>query len=621
MCGIAGGVAIEPGAQPDEHRVRRMLGKLAHRGPDGEGIWRAPSGLAVLGHRRLAVIDLATGDQPMVTPGEKFAIAFNGEIYNYIELRNDLSPRNWLSTSDTEVLLVEYQVRGRACVDRLHGMFAFAIWDEARQTLMLARDHLGEKPLYYTIDRGCLYFASSLAALAETAPRKFSVSSSGLHSYIAAGFVPAPDTIYNEGSKLKAGTTLVVGPRTPLHVASYWHPSRAPLGFEGTFDDAVDRAREILVESIKCRLRSDVPLGVFLSGGIDSSLVAAIAQRDCGVQLRTFSIGFSGTSHDETSHARMVATHLGTDHHEFDSDVALLRLVDGILDNLGEPFADPATLPLWTLAEQTRQQVTVALGGDGGDEGFAGYSWYRTAHRLEAARKRAGGKVMQGPRRIVAEALRLGSSPRAQRLARSLDAIAPATRPARYASLRRLFSERDLRQLIPGSVERPSAIVNAETTHEAAGGDSLRRMQAVDIEGYLADGLNLKLDVGTMGHALEARSPLLERDLIEFGLSLPAEYLMDGSTGKRILRQLLYKYVPREIVERPKHGFTLPVDEWFRADASLGDRLVSSEAWDAVPGVSRAGLARVVADHAAGTRDNGDRLFALLTLERWARSL
>jgi asparagine synthase (glutamine-hydrolysing) len=557
----------------------------------------------------------------MVAGNASMAVAFNGEIYNYVELKSEHN-RSWTTTSDTEVLLAEYATRGAGCVDRLRGMFAFAIWDNAKSLLLLARDPLGEKPLYYALEGGCLYFASSLAALASTARSKWSVNPSAIESYLAAGFVPAPETVYVESRKLRAGTVLLCGPATPVTTSQYWHPAKVPYGFVGTFDDAVDRARQLLRRSVELQLRSDVPLGVFLSGGIDSSLIAAIVRRESRVTPRTFSIGFAGTSHDETAYARTVADALQTEHHEFQVDSALIKYVDPLVANLGEPFADPATLPVWVLAEATRQHVTVSLGGDGGDEAFGGYTWYRTAAKVEQAWSRMGGSTLRVPRRAVAAGLRTGLAGSAGRqLGRSLDALTPQTPGARYAGIRRLFSELDLERVIPKAAPSPKAVSQAEEAFDAGGGHALRRMQVVDIQGYLADGLNLKLDVGTMAHALEARSPLLDRSVVEFGLSLPEELQIDEKGGKRILRSLLTHYLPKEIVDRPKHGFTLPVSEWFRSDRVLLDSLLESEAWDALPYVSRRGLQSIAREHRAHTRDHGDRLFALLTLERWARSL
>jgi asparagine synthase (glutamine-hydrolysing) len=623
MCGIAGGISLRADRTLDIDRVRRLSALVGHRGPDGHGLWIAPSGRAALAHRRLAIIDLASGAQPMVDNTGRVAVTFNGEIYNYVELREGLraNGRSFATESDTEVLLAAFLVKGVRCLDEMRGMFAFAAWDDAAGRLTLARDRLGKKPLFYVREGNCLYFASSLDALRKTSTAEWHVNRAALETYLALGYVPAPATIYDEVSKLESGTVFVVDPGGQPDIERYWHPADASRSFEGTFEQAVDRTHELLIEAVRLRLRSDVPLGVFLSGGVDSSLLTAVAQRECGVQLQTFSVGFDAAGHDETESATFVARHLGTTHRNFHARPELLEFLPEILPQFGEPFADPAVLPLWVLARETRKHVTVALGGDGGDEGFGGYAWYRTARRLRAARQLAGGSPL-APARSRLSAMLVKTFPHApmtHRVRRAVEAMTHDDPALEYARLRTLFTPRERQALRPGRTE--VVLDRTADLFRAAGGDPLRRMRYADIGTYLADCLNPKVDVATMAHALEARAPLLDHTLIEFGLGLPTSYLIDARGGKRVLRTLLARYFPSEIINRPKHGFTVPLDEWFRGTSRfVADRLARSEALAALGCLDMSAVASLVGDHVGGRRDHGDRLFALLALDTWARA-
>ena len=375
MCGIAGAVGLTPDARPDVERVRAMSCRIAHRGPDGEGVWVSPSGRAVLAHRRLSIIDIETGQQPMVDAesGGTRALVFNGEVYNYRELRDALRGQgaHFRTESDTEVLLRLVARDGAGAVDALRGMFAFIAWDDVRGELVVARDRVGKKPLFYVEDGGCLYFASSLRALRETAPAELTIDREALALYLALGYIPAPYTIYTRVRKLPAAhvATLAGG---ALRARRFWDLAPEDPPFEGTYEQALDALEERLGTAVEIRLRSDVPLGVFLSGGIDSSLIAALAARHAGAPVATFSIGFDDQAFDESPFAAEVARHLGAEHHLFRVHADVQQLLPQLVWHFGEPYADSSALPTWVLAEQTRRHVVVALGGDGGDEGFAG---------------------------------------------------------------------------------------------------------------------------------------------------------------------------------------------------------------------------------------------------------
>jgi asparagine synthase (glutamine-hydrolysing) len=617
-------VALDPSARPDADRVRRMSLGLCHRGPDGEGIWVSPSGRACFAHRRLAVIDLATGQQPMLDESGSVGLVFNGEVYNYRELREPLERGGvaFRTTSDTEVLLKLYAQDGDRCVDALRGMFAFAIWDDRRGRLTLARDRVGKKPFYYQITGGCLYFASTLASLlaGETEPP---ISLAAVDAFLDLGYVPAPGTIFDGISKLEMGTVTVYDGPVATSSRRFW--DLAPLDpFEGSHDDALEQLDALLHQAVEIRLRSDVPLGVFLSGGIDSSLVTAIAARQAP-GIRTFSIGFDVAAFDESAHAALVAEALGTEHRQFHVAPDLLGLLPSMVRHFGEPFGDSSALPVWLLAQETRKHVTVALGGDGGDEGFGGYDWYLGAARLERftrmvprAAAMAGGSALGwagGAERAPAV---LRKAQRGFELAAARDAA------SRFADLRALVGRHEAGFLYGGALGEHRRLHGAEARariaefYRQAEGGPLRRMRYADMRTYLAECLMPKVDVATMAHGLEARAPLLDQDVLRFAMSLPEQWLVDRSAGKKILRTLLGRYVPPALFERPKQGFSVPLATWFAGGArdrvdALGSRSRLLESGWFRPD----GIRRLVREHLAGTRDNSERLFNLLALDEW----
>lgn len=628
MCGIAGAVALTTDARPDPRRVAAMSCLIAHRGPDGEGLWRSPSGRACLAHRRLSIIDLATGQQPMVSDDGATGLVFNGEIYNYKELRRDLESRGarFHTESDTEVLLRLVEELGAGSVQPLRGMFAFAAWDDRAGRLTMVRDRVGKKPLYYTADDGCLYFASSLRSLEESSPQRWEVDPAAVDAFLTLGYVPAPGTIYQGIAKLEAGMVLEAD-ADGIRQRRYWDFAPAADPFDGSYDDAVDRLGELLDSAVALRLRSDVPLGVFLSGGIDSSLIAAVAARQSTVQISTFSIGFDVEGFDESVYAQQVADRLGTNHRLFRARPDLLATLPEMVLHYGEPFADSSALPTWLLAQHTRPHVTVALGGDGGDEGFAGYEWYRTAARLARVTRAVPERAFALASSTVGGLLgtAFAGSRRAGQARRRMAILGAPDAAHRFAELRTFVSAADARSLYAGDLAEarrngPGASQLLAALYQRAGGSELRRMRYVDIASYLADCLLPKVDVATMAHGVEARAPLLDQEVLAFALSLPDEYVMGASGGKRILRTLLGRYLPRELFERPKQGFSVPLKSWFLTEArgtvaALADseRLVGS-------GWFRAdGIRTLVSEHMAGLRDNSDRLYSLLVLDEWLK--
>jgi asparagine synthase (glutamine-hydrolysing) len=624
MCGIAGGVALSEGARPSAQRVRNMSSLTSHRGPDGCGLWESPSGLAVLAHRRLAIIDLATGAQPMVADNN-VALTFNGEIYNYLELRSSLQAlgHRFATQSDSEVLLKSYGAFGSECVGSFRGMFAFAIWHEEERRLLLARDRLGKKPLYFTVDNGCLYFASSLGALSRTSPVPATLSAESLSAFLTLGYIPAPATAFRGYYKLRAGSTLSMLTGGGLSEAEYWSPSANHASFAGDYPEAVARCHELLREATSIRLRSDVPLGVFLSGGIDSSLVASLASRSSTERVDTFSVRFDVSSFDESAHAARIATHLGTRHTTIDASSDVFAELPALVRQAGEPFADSAILPLAALARRTREHVTVALSGDGGDEVFAGYRWYAGAQRASrVAAALSAGRLSYSTRTIAhILARRSGGRGTIGRAARLLALLGEQDDARRYAMRRTLFSPETTMALLGSTADEIESSLDYSTTpFRLAGGDDVHRMRVTDVATVLPESLMPKVDLATMAAALEARSPLLDHTLVDFGLSLPAPFLVDGDGGKRILKSVLAEYIPPALFVRPKQGFTVPLDEWFSGGANRRlSALVRSEALASIPQLNMDVVAALAAEHELGQRRHGERLFALLVLDEWIR--
>ncbi len=623
MCGIAGGVGLDPGARPDPDRVRAMSLALCHRGPDGEGLWTSPSGRACLAHRRLAVIDLVTGQQPMVEVDGTVGLVFNGEVYNYRELRAPLEDAgvHFRTSSDTEVLLRLYARDGERAVEALRGMFAFAIWDDRAGRLTLARDRVGKKPLYYQRTGGCLYFASTLGALlaGQSEPP---ISLAAVDAFLDLGYIPAPDTIFEGVSKLDAATVMVFDGAAPVRSRRFW--DLAPLEeFGGSREQALDQLDALLQESVALRLRSDVPLGVFLSGGVDSSLVTAVAARQAP-GIRTFSIGFDVAEFDESAHAARVAAYLGTEHRTFRVTPDLLGLLPQMIRHFGEPFGDSSALPVWLLAGETRKYVTVALGGDGGDEGFAGYDWYRGAARLfRVSRMVPRIAAVAGGSALGWAARQEGSPALLRKVQRGLE-LAGNDEADRFAELRALIGRHEADWLYDGELravrQRHGAAARAAVAgfYRAAAGSPLRRMRYADMRTYLSECLMPKVDVATMAHGLEARAPLLDQEILRFALSLPDAWLIDREQGKLLLRDLAHRYLPPALMQRPKQGFSVPLAPWFAGKAAARvERLAKAGPLIASGWFSADGVRRILREHTAGQRDHGERLFNLLVLDEW----
>jgi len=618
MCGIAGALALRDGVRVYRERLCRMAGLMSHRGPDGEGFWAEPQGRVAFAHRRLSVIDIAGGRQPMCSDDGRIALVFNGEIYNYRELRQVLSDQGvrFHTVSDTEVLLRLYERYGSEAVHHLRGMFAFAVWDGTRDELVLARDRVGKKPLYYTLDDDGCYFASTLRALRDTDPQARRVSLPAVDAFLTLGYVPAPQSIWDGISKLPAGTMLRVS-SSGSRSLRYWALEQMVKPFAGRFDGAVDHLEDLLTTSVRLRLRSDVPLGLFLSGGIDSSLVTAIAAHHCNGDALTFSLGFAEAAFDEAGYAERIAQHLGTRHRTFIGRPEMLGALPTLVRQFAEPFGDSSALAVWMLARETRKYVTVVLTGDGGDEGFGGYDWYRTALRLK---RLSGVAPIMSP---LAAAVR-SERPWANRIRRALHTFA-LDEPERFGALRTFVGDEEVRALYAGDLLRErrdsgNAVRDwLAQLYKNGNGTALRRMRLVDVRTYLADCLMPKVDVATMAHGLEARSPLLDQEVLEFALGLPDRWLVDGNGGKPLLKALLRRFVPTELFQRPKHGFTPPLQVWFGCEPTTAwtDQLAESASLCDSGWLNPAGIRAMAREHRDGVRDHSQRLYNLVVLREW----
>jgi len=582
VCGIAGVI----GGGGD---IRRMTARLAHRGPDDEGTYDG-----VLGFRRLSIIDLAGGAQPMKGCGE-LRIVFNGEIYNSRELRAGLRNHAFRTQSDTEVILHLYEEKGPACVRELDGMFAFAIWDPGKGTLFAARDRLGKKPFVYRHDGARLEFASELAAL-ET---RGSIDRSALEHYLAFAYIPAPLTIYQGVRKLPPGHTLSFD-GTSLRVERYWAPSLEPV--EGSEDELAERLTAAMADAVKKRLVADVPVGAFLSGGIDSSIVAGLMSRF--QQAKTFSISFREEKFNEIEYAREAARRFGTDHREFEVTANAVEVLPLLVERFGEPFGDASAVPTYYVSRETSKHVKVALSGDGGDELFLGYRRHDAIARMASLKRWPAPMLAAGA--IALKPWRTNYGERVRRMF----AMSRAPLGELYANLVSVFTPPMRRALGLGSpvedfIAAPFA-ARADDPAAAAG--------MADLVTYLPYDILTKVDIASMANGLEVRCPFLDLHVVELALRMPARV----RRGKRILRHAFRDLIPPSILKRGKMGFGVPLTEWLRGSLRpmLEDAMASLEKRGLL---EAAELRRLMSEHQAGAADHRDRLWLLLVLELWAR--
>jgi len=602
--------------------IARMCGVIEHRGPDGEGHHVEPG--VAMGMRRLSIIDLATGRQPISNEDGSVWIVFNGEIYNYRELRGLLLARGHKlrTRTDTETIAHLYEDEGERCVERLRGMFAFAIWDRRERRLFIARDRVGKKPLHYTLVGRTLVFGSEIKSLLLHPGVKREVNLQAISDFLSFGYVPDPATAFTGVSKLPPGHTLTFKDGR-ISVRRYWDfdysgdPAAPGLREpEAREEDYIERLRELIAESVRVRLESDVPLGAFLSGGIDSSVVVAMMARE--MRVKTFSIGFSDAGFDELRYAQIAARHFGADHHEFVVTPDVCHLVNEIVWHHDEPFADVSSVPTYVVSKMAREYVTVALSGDGGDEVFGGYERY-----VVDRRRRRYDRIPGFLRRALLRASRsLPQGAYGKRFLRSV-ALEPAARYVdnvtyfdRDAQLN-LFSE-DARLALAGydPAER------FERTFAAPASRSrLDHLLYLDSKTYLPGDILVKVDRMSMANSLETRAPLLDHRLIEFAQTIPASFKLRGLETKYIFKRAAAGLIPDEIINRPKQGFDVPIRRWFNRELRemLDDTLNDRRARERGDFNHQAVLA-ILDEHRRGVRDHAHHLWSLLVLELWRRA-
>jgi asparagine synthase (glutamine-hydrolysing) len=636
MCGISGLWHFAGSAEADlAAQSRAMTDAIAYRGPDGDGHWTDPAVGIALGHRRLAIIDLTpTGLQPMTSADGRIVITYNGELYNRAEMAAELD-RPWRGTSDTEVLLEAIATFGiDGALARTNGLFAFAAFDRGSRTLHLARDRLGIKPLYWTRQSGTFAFASELKALRAAGGLSFAIDPGALASYLRYACVPAPATIFRDVAKLAPGHR-VEARADGVTVHRYWDVAEVARRGQQAPDlrpepDIVDELHDLLADAVKRQMVSDVPLGAFLSGGIDSSTVVALMQRAASRPVKTFSIGFREQAFNEAANAKAVAHHLGTDHTELVLSAADAQAIIPQLPTIyDEPFADSSQLPTFLVSRLARGQVTVALSGDGGDEVFGGYVRYQGIARLAGVARRLPGPL----RRLAANAIELLSADAWDMLARALPSRLRPSHPGdkirKGASIlgkddplemyRRVVSYTpEPERFLPGVTEPADVIerLGAETR----GLDTVAKLRLLDTMTYLPDDILTKVDRASMAVSLEARVPLLDHRVVELAWRLPSDRLIANGEGKRPLRAVLARYVPNALVDRPKTGFGIPVGEWLKGPLRPWAEDLLSPAALADGLLDQVAVRRWFDEFLSGRRNSQHGLWAILQFQAWRRA-
>jgi asparagine synthase (glutamine-hydrolysing) len=635
MCGIAGFIGAAPGSDIGDI-AEAMAKSIAYRGPDDQGIWTDGECETALVHRRLSIIDLsAAGHQPMLSADERYVISYNGEVYSFQPIAAELAARGhkFRGHSDTEVILESFAVNGiEATLKRMIGMFAIALWDRRDRTLTLMRDRLGIKPLYWAKFGNTFLFGSELKALRAHPGWTPRIDQSAVAAFLRHNYIPAPRTIYEGVYKLEPGTVLTLPWRGEPKISRFWDArsvardcSHNPL--EGSDAELTEQLESLLKDAVGRRMIADVPLGAFLSGGVDSSTVVALMQAAKSGTVKSFSIGFDIEGYNEAPHAAAVARHLQTDHTELTvTSKAALDVIPRLADFYDEPFADSSQIPTYLVSAMTRKHVTVALSGDGGDELFAGYNRYQLTQRFW----RSLSLMPRAVRKGAAAAL---TAVRPDRWTQLLSALPSRLRPPQAgdkvhkaaavlrldsadAVYRRLVSHWEPSEIMPQAAEPRSILDDATVAKDFP--DLLERMQFLDLVTYLPDDILTKVDRASMAVALEARVPLIDHRVVEFAWRLPENVKVRNGTSKWLLRQVLYRHVPPELIERPKMGFGIPLGEWLRGPLRDWAETLLNEQRLRQAGLLDAGMVRRYwADHLDGRRNWQYLLWDVLMLEAW----
>ena len=624
MCGIAGWINLDGKTSKNggEAVLHAMCERMKHRGPDSEGLW--VENQVALGMRRLSIIDLATGEQPVYSEDKSIVVVMNGELYNFREVRADLEKRGhkFETQTDTEILPHLYEEYGEDMLEHINGMFAFALWDKRREKLLIARDRFGEKPLYYGVFGGKLIFASEPKVLLSNPSVKPEINTQALRQFLSFDYVPAPASIYKGISKLPAAHLLTVE-KGEVKTRRYWNLTWHKNGSTPSVEKAAGDLRELLADAVRMRLVSDVPLGILLSGGVDSSTVAAFATRFSTEKVKTFSIGFEEDSFDESKYARQVAKHLDTEHYEDRLSVEKAAdLISEIGTWLDEPMSDGSLIPTFLLSRFVRRYVTVALGGDGGDEIFAGYPMY-FGHKVA----NLYGKVPRVLRRGLIEPI-VNNLPVSTRnlsfdyKAKRFVAASKYDVVTRHHSWFGSFSIDEQQELL-------SKDIAAKTSNDIYRGakelleicdadDEIERMQFLDINFYMAEDILTKVDRASMAVSLEVRAPFLDPRVAQFAAGLPLEYKLKGNKGKYILKKAVEPLLPKTILQRPKKGFGIPIAEWLKGrlnpllhDLLAPERLKNQGLFDA------AFVQKLIREHETGAASHHKQLWTLLVFQLW----
>jgi len=624
MCGICGVIDYTQKGIVSEETLRRMCGQMQHRGPDDEGIYLYKNGPSVgLGHRRLSIIDLSPlGHQPLCNEDKTVWVTLNGEIYNFKDLKDELEKKGhrFKSRTDTETIVHLYEEYREDCVKYLRGMFAFALWDEKKETLLLARDRPGKKPLLYYSKDGIFCFASEFNALLASGLVYKEINPCAIDEYLSFGYINAPLTIYNNIFKLPPAHMLILKD-AKIQVKRYWNLDYIPK-IKISEEEAAEEILRLLKEAVRIRLYSDVPLGAFLSGGIDSSTVVGLMSQLSATKVKTFSIGFEEKDFSELKYARKIAERFHTDHHEFTVRPKALDILALLVERYGEPYADSSCIPTYYVSKQTREYVTVALNGDGGDELFAGYERYQAMIAAEIYQK-----LPDIPKKIISRILNslpdsVNPKNSLRRIKRFFMAINLPTleRYRRWVGifdngLKESLYTTDFKNRIMKDSASDSLAPNLGNLKEL---NLLDRLLMTDTLTYLPGDLLVKVDITSMANSLEARSPFLDHKLMEFAARLPAEYKMKRFIKKYILRKAVKDLIPQENIQRRKMGFGVPVGEWFRNDLKdfLCEILLSRKFLGR--GYFRPELVRnIVLQHIGGRQDYSFQIWALLMFELW----
>ncbi len=613
MCGICGYITFTQSIEEKKTVLAGMCDLLHHRGPDEGALYT--QGKVGLGHRRLSIIDLAGGKQPMSNEDETLTVVFNGEIYNFPELRDELRAKGYTfrTGSDTEVILHGYHAYGDQFLQKLNGMFAFALWDAKRGRLLAARDRLGKKPFYYHLGKDGFLFSSEMKAILKESNVSREVNPEAVDKFFSYGYVPAPLTIFKSVAKLRPGHFLVLEDQK-LTVSQYWDVAYQPDPDCKTEDDYVDKLHSLMQASVRRRLISDVPLGAFLSGGIDSSVVVGLMAGISNAPVKTFTIGFQEEKYSEAEAARLVSGLFKTEHHEFTVNPDAMSLMPDLVWHFDEPFADSSAVPTYYVSKMARSQVTVVLSGDGGDELFAGYNHYNQMNDM--LRYKALPLSLRKVMSSAAHRLPMGMKGKF-----FLQALGEIERRENYdlidlyPPVKTNLMSGDFKKMLAGISPAESSL---RYWTQAPKGPSISRMQYLDTKVYLPEDILTKVDRMSMANSLETRAPLLDYNVVEFAASIPWDLQRKDGRGKYILRKMASRFLPPAILDKKKQGFAIPRDQWFQKDLKqYASDLLTSKRFKERGYFQNENVKLILTEHLKGQRDYSTWIWSLINFELW----